>query len=87
MENVITTWVRWANLRLRRGRSTQRFFMLMTAIVVGLLGGLGTILLHELIDFSHEFFFNILRPWLADQGMGYYALVSLPARDRWILLK
>ncbi|RME72050.1 MAG: CBS domain-containing protein [Chloroflexi bacterium] len=78
MDSFIRSWFRWVSIRLRRGRTGQQFYMLMTATAVGLLGGLGTILLHELINLSHEFFFDILRPRLAEMGAEHYALVLLP---------
>jgi CIC family chloride channel protein len=50
----------------------------MMAVAVGIVGGLGTVLFHELVNRSTAFFFDDLQPLLAGLGLGHFALALLP---------
>ncbi len=53
-------------------------FLLLVAIVIGILGGLGNFLFHEGIKFFHFFVFNTLYQWLGvSQGGWHRILISI----------
>ncbi|RMF01868.1 MAG: CBS domain-containing protein [Chloroflexi bacterium] len=74
-----TYWQRYQLARFEQRYTYRQFYMVLVSILVGLLGGLTTILLHELINLSSDFFFEGLQPLLVNIGLGRYALVALPA--------